>query len=123
MSYKNLDKWFEELREHSGNVPCIVLANKIDIDYKVTSKSFAFASRRGLPLFFVSAADGTNVVKAFTAALAAALQAGRKTGVHLCCGKKCTAENGGRLSKCPAIGRCPHALPIPSPPSFVSSTV
>ena len=30
VTYKNLDKWFGELQEHSSSVPCVVVANKID---------------------------------------------------------------------------------------------
>ena len=33
------------------------------VDYKVTEKSFNFPKKYGLPFYFVSAADGTNVVK------------------------------------------------------------
>ena len=33
------------------------------VDYKVTEKSFNFPKKFGLPFYFVSAADGTNVVK------------------------------------------------------------
>ena len=32
---------------------------------QVTTKSFAFAGKNELPLYYVSAADGTNVVKMF----------------------------------------------------------
>lgn len=32
-------------------------------DVKMTQKSFNFARKFSLPLYFVSAADGTNVVK------------------------------------------------------------
>lgn len=32
-------------------------------DLKVTQRSFNFGKKKGLPLYFVSAADGTNVVK------------------------------------------------------------
>lgn len=41
---------------------------------KVTKKSFKFAQQHELPFFFVSAADGTNVVKAFDEAIAAGLE-------------------------------------------------
>uniref|UniRef100_A0A8C7HZA7 RAB, member of RAS oncogene family-like 2 n=1 Tax=Oncorhynchus kisutch TaxID=8019 RepID=A0A8C7HZA7_ONCKI len=34
-------------------------------DMKVTQRNFNFAKKQGLPLYFVSAADGTNVVKMF----------------------------------------------------------
>ena len=45
------------------------MANKIDVDYNVTRKEFKFAAKHNLPFFFVSAADGTNVVKVFQSAI------------------------------------------------------
>lgn len=36
---------------------------------QVTSKSFNFAAKHKLPFFFVSASDGTNVVKIFQMAI------------------------------------------------------
>uniref|UniRef100_A0A8C0CSP8 Rab-like protein 2B n=1 Tax=Balaenoptera musculus TaxID=9771 RepID=A0A8C0CSP8_BALMU len=38
-------------------------------DIKMTQKSFNFARKFSLPLYFVSAADGTNVVKLFSDAI------------------------------------------------------
>uniref|UniRef100_A0A8C2PGB1 Rab-like protein 2B n=1 Tax=Capra hircus TaxID=9925 RepID=A0A8C2PGB1_CAPHI len=38
-------------------------------DRKMTQKSFNFAKKFSLPLYFVSAADGTNVVKLFSDAI------------------------------------------------------
>ncbi|XP_025782841.1 rab-like protein 2B isoform X6 [Puma concolor] len=38
-------------------------------DIKMTQKSFNFARKFSLPLYFVSAADGTNVVKLFNDAI------------------------------------------------------
>ena len=35
----------------------------------MTRKEFKFASKHNLPFFFVSAADGTNVVKVFESAI------------------------------------------------------
>lgn len=64
-TYKNLDNWYKKLRNYCEQIPCIVVANKIDVDYEVTTKVFRFASEHGLPLFYASAADGTNVVKVF----------------------------------------------------------
>jgi len=74
VTYKNLDLWYQSLREYCNNIPCFVVANKIDVDYKVTSKSFNFAAKRRLPFQFVSASDGTNVVKVFHSAMAAGKQ-------------------------------------------------
>lgn len=36
---------------------------------QVTKKSFNFAAKRNLPFYFVSASEGTNVVKVFTEAI------------------------------------------------------
>nr|XP_033813976.1 rab-like protein 2B isoform X2 [Geotrypetes seraphini] len=63
ITYKNLNTWYQELREYRPEIPCIVVANKIDADLKVTQKNFNFAKKLNLPFYFVSAADGTNVVK------------------------------------------------------------
>lgn len=69
VTYKNLNNWYKELREYRPEIPCIVVANKIDVDLKVTQKSFNFAKKFNLPFYFVSAADGTNVVKIFSDAI------------------------------------------------------
>ena len=58
-----------QFREYCQDVPCVLVANKIDVDYNVTRKEFKFASKHNLPFFFVSAADGTNVVKVFQSAI------------------------------------------------------
>ena len=72
-TYQHLSNWYDELRESCESIPCILVANKIDIDYAVTRKNFKFAASRNLPFYFVSAADGTNVVKVFRAAVEAAI--------------------------------------------------
>mmetsp|Transcript_82730 Transcript_82730/g.221836 ORF Transcript_82730/g.221836 Transcript_82730/m.221836 type:complete len:118 (+) Transcript_82730:246-599(+) len=69
VTYTNLSKWWQELQEYRKGIPCIVVANKIDLDPKVTTKAFNFAAKRGLPFDFVSASDGTNVVKVFSEAI------------------------------------------------------
>ncbi|XP_061752176.1 RAB, member of RAS oncogene family-like 2 [Nerophis ophidion] len=65
ITYKNLSNWYKELREFRPEIPCCVVANKIDVHLEVTQRSFNFAKKQGLPFYFVSAADGTNVVKMF----------------------------------------------------------
>lgn len=62
-TYKSLQKWWAELQTACKGVPVLVVANKIDEDMTVTGKSFAFAEKNKLPLLFVSASDGTNVVR------------------------------------------------------------
>jgi len=41
----------------------------VKFDKKVTEKTFKFAAQYNLPFYFVSAADGTNVVKIFNEAV------------------------------------------------------
>eukprot|EP00878_Enallax_costatus_P045568 GHUV01054982.1.p1 GENE.GHUV01054982.1~~GHUV01054982.1.p1 ORF type:complete len:134 (+),score=33.50 GHUV01054982.1:418-819(+) len=69
ITYKNLENWYQELQQHAKGIPTLVVANKIDIDYQVTSKSFKFAEKYDLPFYFVSASDGTNVVRIFHKAI------------------------------------------------------
>jgi len=65
VTYKNLNKWFKELRSSCPDIPVILVANKIDVDMAVTNKRFNFPVEQELPFYFVSASDGTNVVKVF----------------------------------------------------------
>eukprot|EP00056_Hartaetosiga_gracilis_P017135 m.6504 g.6504 ORF g.6504 m.6504 type:complete len:195 (-) comp5294_c0_seq1:1685-2269(-) len=69
VTYKNLQTWYKELRQYRQSIPVIVVANKIDLDYSVTQKSFGFPKKHNLPFYFVSASDGTNVVKVFNEAI------------------------------------------------------
>ena len=64
-TYKNLPDWYKELREFRAGIPVVGIANKIDVDPKVTQKEFAFPKKHNIPLFYCSASDGTNVVAAF----------------------------------------------------------
>ena len=68
-TYQHLADWYKELREYCEHIPVVLVANKIDVDYNVTRKEFKFAAKHNLPFFFVSAADGTNVVKVFESAI------------------------------------------------------
>ncbi|XP_062508614.1 rab-like protein 2A [Corticium candelabrum] len=73
VTYKNLSAWYKELRHYRPEIPCILVANKIDADYSMTQKSFNFPQKHHLPFYFVSASDGTNVVKVFREAIKAAI--------------------------------------------------
>jgi Rab-like protein 2 len=73
-TYVNLEHWYRDLRKHRPAIPCIVVANKVDVDYMVTKKNFAFAREHNLPFFFASSADGMNVAKVFDEAARAGLE-------------------------------------------------
>ena len=57
------------MREKQPHIPCIIIANKIDMDEKVTTRRYKFVEEIGCPFNFVSAANGTNVVAIFQEAL------------------------------------------------------
>mmetsp|Transcript_20783 Transcript_20783/g.61452 ORF Transcript_20783/g.61452 Transcript_20783/m.61452 type:complete len:210 (-) Transcript_20783:234-863(-) len=73
-TYKNLPAWYKELREYRPGIPVICVANKIDVDAKVTQKEFAFPKKHNMTLFYCSASDGTNVVLAFNKAIELAVE-------------------------------------------------
>lgn len=35
ITYQHLADWYKELRDHCENIPCVLVANKIDVDYNV----------------------------------------------------------------------------------------
>ena len=65
VTYKGLAGWYQELREHRPQIPALCAVNKIDENADVTSRSFNFTEKNGMPLYYVSASKGTNVVKLF----------------------------------------------------------
>ena len=77
-TYKNLPTWYKELRDYRAKIPTICIANKIDVDLKVTGKDFAFPKKHNMKLHYCSASDGTNVVAAFEEAIDLALEYSKK---------------------------------------------
>lgn len=57
------------MRENCPHIPCMIIANKIDIDERATQRKYKFVEELGVPFNFVSAANGTNVVQIFRDAL------------------------------------------------------
>mmetsp|Transcript_119971 Transcript_119971/g.208353 ORF Transcript_119971/g.208353 Transcript_119971/m.208353 type:complete len:223 (-) Transcript_119971:58-726(-) len=74
ITYKNLEKWYKEMRHYCPDIPVICIANKADADPEITKKRFNFPVNHKLPFFFVSAADGTNVVRVFNEAMKLAIK-------------------------------------------------
>merc|ERR1719220_429376 len=42
ITYKNLETWFKEIRQHCPDIPVICVANKIDIEPGMAKKKFDF---------------------------------------------------------------------------------
>lgn len=74
VTYKNLEMWYNEMRQHCPDIPVICIANKIDIDPIMAKKKFNFPQTHNLPFFCVSAADGTNIVRVFKDAIKLAIK-------------------------------------------------
>jgi len=74
ITYKNLQKWYSELRHYCPDIPVILVANKVDADPSVVKKRFNFGPDNQLPFYFVSAAEGTNVVRVFNEAVKLAIK-------------------------------------------------
>ena len=72
-TYDNIKKWYKAMRLQCGDIPTVLVANKIDLKPEVTKKKFKFAVKNNLPFYFSSAADGTNVVKIFKESLQLAI--------------------------------------------------
>ncbi len=49
-TYQHLEDWYKEMRRYCENIPCICVANKIDVNYEVTKKKFKFAEKNQLPV-------------------------------------------------------------------------
>ena len=73
-TYQNIKKWYSAMRNQCGQIPTILVANKIDLKPEMTKKKYQFSIKNNLPLYFTSAADGTNVVKVFKEVLGITIQ-------------------------------------------------
>merc|ERR1719261_2108566 len=54
VTYKNLEKWYKEMRHYCPDIPVICIANKVDAEPAIASKKFNFPAQHKLPFFFVS---------------------------------------------------------------------
>eukprot|EP01107_Rhizomastix_libera_P007978 TRINITY_DN23017_c0_g1_i1.p1 TRINITY_DN23017_c0_g1~~TRINITY_DN23017_c0_g1_i1.p1 ORF type:complete len:181 (-),score=43.67 TRINITY_DN23017_c0_g1_i1:52-594(-) len=68
-TYTHLNDWFNELMEFRKGVPCVLIANKVDADPEVMSKTFNFGAKRGFSTHFTSASENTNIGKPFQEAI------------------------------------------------------
>jgi GTPase SAR1 family protein len=68
-TYQHLEEWHSQLISQRGQIPVIVVVNKIDLAPGTTKKQFQWPTSHGYPVFFTSAAKGQNVVRAFQEAI------------------------------------------------------
>lgn len=75
VTYDNLKVWYNEMRSHAPHIPCLCVANKVDLDpVRIPKRSYKYIEEElKIPFNFVSAADGANVVKIFNDSLDLAL--------------------------------------------------
>ncbi len=67
-TFNNIPHWFDDLLKYSGDIPRVLIANKIDlteIRKKSTEEIKEMAEKVNAKFFETSAADGTNVLEAF----------------------------------------------------------
>lgn len=74
ITYKNLEKWYKEMRHYCPDIPVICVGNKMDVDPEIAKKKFNFPTTHNLPFYFVSAADGTNIVRVVNEAIKLAIK-------------------------------------------------
>ena len=68
-TYQHLEEWHQQLISQRGQIPVIVVANKIDLVPAAAKKQFKWPKEHGYPVYFTSAARGTNVVRVFSEAI------------------------------------------------------
>ena len=68
-TYQHLEEWHSQLISQRGEIPVIVVVNKIDLAPQMARKKFQWPANHKYPVHFTSAAKGANVVKAFQEAI------------------------------------------------------
>jgi GTPase SAR1 family protein len=46
VTYQHLSDWYAELREYCPDIPCVLVANKIDVDYNVSARMVSMSFYR-----------------------------------------------------------------------------
>jgi Rab-like protein 2 len=68
-TYQHLEEWHSQLISQRGQIPVIVIVNKIDLAPGANKKQFQWPAAHGYPVHATSAAKGINVVRAFQEAI------------------------------------------------------
>ncbi|MHA1237976.1 MAG: Rab family GTPase [Candidatus Odinarchaeia archaeon] len=67
-SFEHIETWFNDVRTYCGEIPCILIGNKVDLEDKrvvPTSEGEKLAEKLGLKFMESSAKTGSNVDNAF----------------------------------------------------------
>ena len=67
-TFKSLDKWLAEVRSNCGEIPLLLIGNKIDLDIRQVKKSQAekYATKNDLRYYETSAKTGEQVFDVFS---------------------------------------------------------
>lgn len=68
-TYQHLEEWHSQLIAQRGQIPVIVVVNKVDLAPAMAKKQFKWPADHKYPVYFTSAAKGANVVRAFQEAI------------------------------------------------------
>ena len=64
--YKHIPKWYKDLVRVCGNIPIVLVGNKVDVkDRKVKAKQIVFHRKKGLQYYDVSAKSNYQFEKPF----------------------------------------------------------
>mmetsp|Transcript_7303 Transcript_7303/g.15494 ORF Transcript_7303/g.15494 Transcript_7303/m.15494 type:complete len:90 (+) Transcript_7303:294-563(+) len=61
------------MRKYCPDIPCLLVANKVDMDMEVVKKKFLFAHTNSMETMYTSASTGLNVVRVFKKAIELAI--------------------------------------------------
>ena len=66
-SFQNIPKWFEEVKKNRGNIPLILVGNKVDLpDRKINGEQAKeLAKKHGVQYLETSAKTGESIEKIF----------------------------------------------------------
>lgn len=68
-TYQHLESWHAQLISQRGQIPIIVVVNKQDLNPTITRTQFKWVKEHNYPIYYTSAAKGTNVFRVFQEAI------------------------------------------------------
>lgn len=66
ITYINVPKWFQDIRRACGDIPCVLLGNKVDVeDREVKAQHITYHRKQGIQYYDISAKSNFNFEKPF----------------------------------------------------------